>query len=789
MKKSIILFLIVNIYFSVYSQKKQFTISGYVREEISLEYLPGANIYLPSLKTGTTTNSYGFYSITLPSEDSIELVISFVGYAPVNIKVPFNRNIDLDFYLKTGNILNEITIISNKRERLSESEKMSFIKLPVDQIDRTPSILGEKDVLKVVQLMPGVQKGSEGSSGIYVRGGGPDQNLIILDDAIIYNASHLFGFLSVFNSDVLKSIELTKGGFPARYGGRLSSVLEMQMKEGNKEQWHARAGLGLLSAHATIEGPIKRKKSSMLLSARRTFADVLSSPFIKSGFPNYYFYDLNAKINFDLGPNNKLYFSSYFGQDKFMQNESSEYYVEKFGFNWNNAIGTIRWNHLFSDKLFSNASIIFSNYNFKIASNSYSKREEKDYYAEYNSGIRDFSLKYDIDFIPNTHHWIKTGFIFTNHMFNPYAFVEDDKINNNYEKKRVFMYGTESGFYIEDIWQPLTLVKVNLGFRFSNFIAEKKNYLFPEPRVTVTWRYHENSAVKCSYSEMNQYIHLLTNTGIGLPTDLWVPVTKHVKPQKSSQIAVGIVRDILEKSISISIEGYYKKMENVLGYKEGATFVVLNNASTAAEMNWQDKVTTGRAWSYGAEFLIQKNSGRFSGWIGYTLSWTPMQFDSLNFGRKFYARYDRRHDISLVTFYKISNRITLSSTWVYGTGNAITMANATYPIYTDSPVLGTRSGYWYNNSGPNRMGFDYEQKNNFRMASYHRLDFGVQFWKEKKWGERIWEISIYNAYNRKNAFFYYSSLDFNNDYPAGKGVLKQVSLFPIIPSISYNLKF
>jgi hypothetical protein len=791
MKKAILFTLIINVFSPVFSQKKNYTISGYIREAISLEYLSGANIYLPGLKTGTTANKYGFYSITLPSADSVELIISFVGYAAVNIKVPLIQNIDLNVELRPGTILKEITITSDRRERPSESVRMSAVKLPVEQIKKVPTLLGEKDVLKVLQLLPGVQKGSEGSSGLYVRGGGPDQNLIILDDATVYNASHLFGFLSVFNGDALKSVELIKGGFPARYGGRLSSVLEMQMKDGNKEKWHGSAGIGLVSANATLEGPIKKEKISILLSGRRTFADVLAAPFTKGEIPNYYFYDFNAKINFDFSRNNKLYLSSYFGKDKYNLNSKSDEYIDKFGFNWGNSTATARWNHLFSDKFFSNASLIYSNYDFNINNRSHSIKEDKDYYAEYNSGIRDFSLKYDIDFIPNPGHWFKTGVIFTDHRFNPYAFVEDDNMNEVHTRKKIYSYGIESGIYLEDTWQPFQSLKINPGLRLSHFIADKKQYLFPEPRISAAWRLNSTAAVKGSYAVMNQYIHLLTNTGIGLPTDLWVPVTDNVKPQRSSQVAFGFVKELDERNLSFSVEAYYKKMKNVIAYKQGASFVVLYDPSSAAtQMDWQKKVTVGRSWSYGAEFLVRKTSGRLTGWAGYTLSWTPMQFDSLNFGKKFYARYDRRHDISLVGFYKFSDHITFSGTWVYGTGNALTLANSTYMTSANSPDLGNSANpFCYNNLGGGYMGFEYSQKNNFRMSPYHRLDLGVQFKKEKKWGERIWEISIYNVYNRHNPFFYYSGLDFSRNLPFGVGILKQVSLFPVIPSFSYSLKF
>lgn len=767
------------------------TISGYIKEAVSGESLIGVNIYFPDRKTGTVTNSYGFYSLTLPATDSVTLIISYVGFKPEIRGIRLRENIELNIDLIPSIFLNEVTVSAERAEKQSGSVKMSTISLPVSQIKNIPSLLGEKDVMKVLQLMPGVQKGTEGSSGIYVRGGGPDQNLIILDDAIVYNASHLFGFFSLFNGDALKSVELTKGGFPARYGGRLSSVLEMNMKEGNKEEWHGEGGIGLISSRLTVEGPIKKGKSSLLLSGRRTYADIIIYPFLeKQEKTGYYFYDFNAKINYDFGRKNKLYLSGYFGKDKFYINSNYENTKENVGFNWGNATGTLRWNHLFTNKFFSNTSAIYSNYYFGIYDKFKDLLEKKNYYAEYYSGIRDFTLKYDIDYLPNPNHWIKAGAISIIHRFNPHAFVEDDATMNTHTREIKYTNGIESGIYAEDTWQPVQTVKVNAGFRFSHFLATKKQYHFFEPRVSVAWRLQNNLALKTSYSSMNQYIHMISNTGISLPTDLWVPTTDRVRPQQSQQVALGLVKDFSKPDLSFSLEGYYKKMNNVIGYKEGASFMMLDEPGSASNKKWEDNVTEGRAWSYGMEFLIQKKEGRFNGWIGYTLSWTQMQFDSLNFGKKYYARYDRRHDISVVAIYELTKRITLSGTWVYGTGNAITLPTSEYtPLehlgsnpYNPNLNSGGIDSYYFN-----QFVNDYGEKNSSRMGSYHRLDIGIQFHKNKKWGERIWEFSVYNAYNRKNPFFYYTDHKTvnNKDY----GSLIQVSLFPIIPSFTYSFKF
>ncbi len=773
--------------------QKRYTISGYVKEAGSGELLPGVIAYIPAVLTGTTTNSYGFFSITLTETDSLLIQFSFVGYTTEQRIISLKADQELNIEMNAGVLLEEVSVSAAAKERISSSVRMSNIAVPVAQIKNVPSLLGEKDVLKVIQLMPGVQKGSEGSSGMYVRGGGPDQNLIILDDAIVYNASHLFGFFSLFNGSALKSIELTKGGFPARYGGRLSSVLDMSMKEGNKEEWHGDGGIGLISSNLTVEGPLVKDKSSLLVSARRTYVDLIIAPILKitdNDNIGYYFYDLNAKVNYDFGRKNKLYLSGYFGQDKYFYKGNYDDTIEKSGLLWGNATTTFRWNHLFTSKLFSNTSLVFSNYKFGI----YSITESRDdaspgYRAEYYSGIRDLSFKYDIDYIPDTQHWIKAGVTSIYHRFNPYAYIEIDTVNLIDRDESNYINGVESAAYIEDTWTPLNELKINAGFRLSNFVADKERYWNPEPRLSISWRVDENLALKVSYASMNQYIHLLTNTGINLPTDLWVPTTDRIKPQNSRQIAAGIAKDITDKQLSISVEGYYKTMNNVIGYKEGSSFIDIEYMfSSQGSANWEDKVTSGKAWSYGAELLVQKNEGDFTGWIGYTLSWTQMRFDSLNFGRKFYARYDRRHDISLVGMYKINDNITISGTWVFGTGNAITLPVSKYEaIYPYYPGDNKNPFEPVNNYYRGQEVNEYSGKNNFRMSPYHRLDLGIQFHKKTKWGERTWDISVYNAYNRKNPFFLYQTTEEEDGKACGR--LQQVSLFPIIPSFSYSFKF
>jgi outer membrane receptor protein involved in Fe transport len=782
-------FILLSLFAQLHSQSvEKYTISGYVREVVSGESLIGVNVYLPQFKTGTVTNNYGFYSITLPASEEVLLIISYIGFSSDTAILVLNHDIELNIDLKPSIVLGEVTVSAERSERQSESVRMSSVKINVAQVKNLPSLLGEKDILKVIQLMPGVQKGTEGTSGFYVRGGGPDQNLIILDDAVVYNASHLFGFFSIFNGDALKSAELTKGGFPARYGGRLSSVLEMNMKDGNKEEWHGEGGIGLISSRMTLEGPLKKNKSSILLSGRRTYADLILKPLLlamEQDNTGYFFHDFNAKINYDFGRKNKLYLSGYFGKDKFYIKNDRPDVKENAGFLWTNATGTLRWNHLFSNKLFSNTSFVFSNYSFGIYDKYKVISEKKNYYSEYFSGIMDLSLKFDIDYIPGTDHLIKAGIISTSHRFRPYALAENDEYTNLHKRVYKTINGIESGVYIEDTWQPVQNFKINGGLRYSHFLATTEQYHNLEPRLSAALRLRSDFAIKASYSEMNQYIHLVSNTGISLPTDLWVPATDRIRPQDSRQVAAGFAKDLFKPELAISVEGYYKKMNNVLGYKEGATFLEFDSPESSAGINWEDNVTSGRAWSYGVEFLVQKKTGRLSGWLGYTLSWTQMQFDSLNFGRKFYARYDRRHDISLVGIFKINNHITISGTWVYGTGNSVTLPTSSYyaPRHIDSHRNPSHPSYDFRGT----IVKDYGEKNNFRMGSYHRLDAGIQFHKQKKHWERIWEFSVYNAYNHKNPFFYYTEnlTEKNKEY----GVLRQVSLFPVIPSFTYSLKF
>lgn len=764
------------------------TLSGYVREEGSKEFLIGVTIISKDKNIGTTTNAYGYYSIDLPEGDH-ELLYLYIGYQTHTEKITIKNNQTLTVNLKTKEKeFGEVVIKGRRTEKVSENVQMSKIEVPIATIKEIPALFGEKDVLKVLQLLPGVQSGSEGQSGLYVRGGGPDQNLIILDGATVYNAQHLFGFFSLFNGDALRSVELYKGGFPARYGGRLSSVIELNMKDGNKEKYTGEVGIGLISARGVLEGPLAKGKGSFIVSGRRTYIDVLTQPIVlafNNGNPaGYFFHDFNAKANYEIDEKNRIYLSGYFGQDKFYagykETWSGNEEQTKINFGWGNATGTMRWNHVFNQKLFSNTSLIYSNYNLGI--NVDVSENKKDLFKlRYNSGIRDWAVKQDFDWFASNNHRVRFGTQITHHLFTPQAMVLKDNFFNLEHQNKTNFNAVETGTYIEDDWKITNRLRTSIGLRLASFHVNNENYINLEPRVGASYRLRKDLSMKVAYTRMNQFIHLLSNSGIGLPTDLWVPATDRVRPQMSDQIAAGFAYDIPKMGLTIEIEGYYKTMNQIIAYREGASFLGLENIEDGnlTFSSFEDQVTSGNGYSQGFEFFIQKKEGPITGWIGYTLSKTEHLFDELNNGKPFFARYDRRHDISFVSIYKFRENINFSLTWVYGTGNAITLPIGFVP-FINGP---SNPNFNWLNSGN-----EFTDRNAFRMRPYHRADIGVQISHDRKKGVRTWEFSAYNLYSRLNPFFYYigNERDFDN---SSKPVLKQISLFPLIPSISWSFKF
>jgi len=781
------------------------TVSGHLYERGSLESLPGGLVYEPVSQKATMTNTYGFYTLTLPYRDSLYVVFNSFGFINDTLWIKSAEDVEYDAKLVKITTLEAVTITAEKRN--TEVAQMSSITLSPKEIQQVPMLFGEKDVFKTLLLLPGVQSASEGTSGIYVRGGGPDQNLIILDEATIYNANHLLGFFSIFNGDAIKSVELIKGGFPARYGGRLSSVIDINMKDGNKEDYHVEGGIGIISSNVMVEGPIIKNKASFMLSGRTTYLDLLMLPLMKllNGVSTgYYFFDLNAKFNFDLGKKDKLYFSSYFGRDKFHFTETQnygfgEYDRYKVGLYWQNATATARWNHLFTNKIFSNLSLVFSDYSmntymgYKFYEGAGNPNNET-FNSRFSSGIRDYTAKYDVSINPNPTHRILVGAAVTAHIARPNAMTMNvDTFSMRQAEKEP---GLEYALYAEDEINIRNRFRINPGLRLVGFSVPGKTWFSPEPRLSMSYNILPNLALKASYAMMSQSMILLSTSTIGLPTDLWVPVTEKIRPQRSQQVALGIHYDLKNPRLSFSIEGYYKKMDHILAYKEGASYFMtlldnlMDETTTGFQGTWTDNVTSGQGWSYGVEFLVRKEVGKFTGWIGYTLSWTKQQFDELNFGEPFFARYDRRHDVSIVLMYSPTSKINLSLSWVFATGNAVTLPTSVYPaedLYNYLGLTVPPSEYSWNYFYTIE---NYGKKNDFRMKPFHHLDIGVQFIKpHAKKGQSIFEISIYNLYNHHNPFFYFIGESYNEKTHEWTTQLQSLSIFPIIPTFTYHFKF
>ena len=737
MKKTALFILCLFVASGVFAQTKH-TISGYVEDVETGEKLIGANVYDARTLSGTTTNVYGFYSLTLPA-DSVRLAVSFIGYETDFMDIDLTGDRSINFEMQSGTVLKEVEVkASLAGEKVQERTQMSSVSIPMSQVQALPSFLGEVDVIKALQLMPGVQSGSEASSGLYVRGGGPDQNLILLDGVPVYNVSHLFGFFSVFNADAINSVELIKGGFPARYGGRLSSVVDIRMKEGNMKRFGGSVSIGLISAKATIEGPIVKDKTSFIISGRRTYIDLLMRPVIKSqndgNVVGYYFYDLNGKLNHKFSDRDRLYLSAYGGKDKFYYNEEYEYEYDdtrqeeeyKAGLRWGNITAMLRWNHIFSPKMFSNITLTYSRYALDTRTEFYNvsftsiDTTADTSFARYYSGIVDWSGKFDVDYVPTPAHYIKFGLVATHHRFKPGAqeirISENDSTGIDINLRDGFVSAGEFGAYVEDDYKISNRIKANIGLHLSGFLVNKQFYAGVQPRVSARYLVHEDWSLKASYAYMTQYIHLLSSSSaLNLPTDLWVPATENVKPQQAHQVAFGVAHTF-KNMFEVSVEAYYKKMNNLIEYREGSSYL---DGST----NWERKVANGSGDAYGTEFFVQKKTGKTTGWVGYTLSWSNRKFEDINFGETYPYKYDRRHDVAIAIIHRFNDKVELSGSWVYGTGNAVTLPTATYltasyPSPYEDP---------YNNAVNH-----YESRNGYRMNNYHRMDIGASFTKKEK---------------------------------------------------------
>lgn len=790
MKGALLLSFLFLAYFSVTAQK--ITVSGTVKDFETGENLIGVNIFDRKNQKGAVTNNYGFFSYSLFDKE-VDLIFSYVGYEHIRIPLKIEKDTILQVELRPAGILKEVVIEGQKSDPIQESTLMGTVNVPLRDIKNLPALMGEVDIFKVIQLLPGVQSGSEGASGLYVRGGSPDQNLVLLDGVPVYNASHLFGFFSVFNADAINNVELIKGGFPARFGGRLSSVIDISMKEGNMKEFKGEGSIGLIASKLTLEGPIVKDKTSFLLSGRRTYLDMIARPFIRNSSGGqedvgYYFYDLNAKVNHIFNQKNRLYLSYYGGDDKAFSsfnntwerwdNEGTTTSREEAGLGWGNNIAAVRWNHIFNQRLFANFTGTFTQYRFRLFSeydDVYTEHQGGNttrnfYTATYSSGIRDLALKADFEFIPNPQHYIRWGTMLIDHRFTPGVFISRENQSQETREGATPSDSRELSFYAEDDFNIGERFKFNVGAHFSGFRSDTRTYTSFQPRVAMRYLLDPSSSLKFSYVQMAQFVHLLTNAGLGLPTDLWVPSTDKIGPQESWQVAAGYFKN-LGWGLELSAEAYYKNMEGVIEYQDGASF--LNTTD-----DWQEKVTSGVGRSYGVEFLLQKKTGKTTGWIGYTLSKTERRFDDINFGEWFPFRYDRRHDISVTAVHKLTERIDLSGTWVFGSGSFITVPTQRYQhsltVITDP---NRRFGGLYLDH--------FESRNNFQMRNYHRMDVGINFNKTKKWGERTWNVSVYNVYSRLNPFY----MDISYNFEKQRNQLRQYSLFPIVPSVSYRFTF
>lgn len=780
--------------FSFTFGQEKYTLSGYIKDAKSGEDVIAATVFIPEIKAGAYSNEYGFYSLTVP-EGTYEVEYRYQGYETVKKTVELTSNQSMNIEMGQGSVQLEEVVISDEVEDANvTSTEVSTISVDIKKIRKMPALMGEVDVIKSIQLLPGVQGVGEGLSGYYVRGGSNDQNLILLDEATVFNASHVLGFFSVFNADALKSeTKLYKSGGPAQYGGRLASVLDLRMREGNQKRLSGNGGIGLISSRLSFEAPIIKDKSSFIVSGRRTYADV----FLKlSNNPDTrktraFFYDFNAKANYKFSDKDRIFLSGYFGKDVFK-------FEDLFGNDWGNATATLRWNHLFNEKLFSNTTLIYSdfNYGFEFGFGNNDR-------FEFRSGIRDFGGKIDFNWFANPKNQLRFGFHTTLHKFNPGSFRPISS-NSVFQELEVDSdYAVESALYLTNQQKVSDRVLLEYGIRWSffqhigpgteyefddamenttdtlEFNAGEiiQNYMGPEPRFAATFIMDEKSSFKASYTRTRQYLQLASNATASFPWDIWFPSSRHVRPQISDQVAVGYFRNFADNDIETSVELYYKWMQNQVDFKNGAELIL--NPTLETELLF------GNGWSYGTELFVKKKFGKLTGWTGYTLSWTRRQIDGINNGDPYPAKNDRRHDISVIGIYQIAKRISVSATWVYATGNAVTFPRNRAEL--EGIIIPS-----------------YSSRNQDRMPAYHRMDLACNIDFKQKEGARFGHglnISVYNVYNRKNAF----SLEFRKVSELEDNVKEKMTpeeladpdrivalkvyLFPIIPSVTYNFNF
>ncbi len=760
----------------LFAQSDRFTISGYVTDESSGETLIGTNIYVQGDSgKGAATNVYGFYSLTL-DPGTYNIVFSYLGFSDQVIQVELQDNRTLDVAMREGVELEEVVVKAKPEDSNVDDTKMGTVEVSVGQIKKLPALLGEVDVLKSIQLLPGVLSAGEGTAGFYVRGGGPDQNLVLLDEATVYNSGHLLGFFSVFNADAIKNTTLIKGGLPANYGSRLSSVVDIQMKEGNMQRFQLDGGVGIVASRATIQGPLVKGESSFIVSARRTYLLDLAQPAINnSDFAgtNYFFYDLNAKVNYRFSKRDRIFLSAYFGRDvlKYRSNERDFFFNLPYG----NATATLRWNHLFNDRLFLNVSAIYNDYDFSFEGG------QADFSVDVASGVRDGNFKLDFDYYPNPAHSIKYGVHYTYHKLIPNvanATNGEETFTNALEPK----YAHESGIYLLDDWRVSDRLSINAGLRFSLFtqlgpytsLIDEREYEQGEPVITYTgWeprlsarlKLSSTTSLKGGITVTNQYLHLVSNSTSTLPADVWLPSTEYIKPQRVVQFALGYFQNFNDNTYATSIETYYKDLDNQIDYREN----YVNNAADDLESEF----VFGEGRAYGLELFVNKRKGDLTGWIGYTLSRTERQFPDINDGNVFPAVYDRRHDLSVVANYTLGRKWEVGGAFIYGTGQAYTPLKSLY--FIDQNLVQ-----------------DYGIRNSARIRPYHRLDLSLIFTPKPESESKFvstWAFSVYNVYNRRNPFFIYYDFETNSTTGTAQAQAFRVSLFPIIPSITWNFSW
>ncbi len=749
---------------------------GYVQDGRTGEKLVGATVRLLTKPTGTVTNRYGFFSLSVAPGDSI--VISYIGYQSGRfsgqaasagpITVPLTPDVTE---------LNSVTVKQSTGKDTYDEATMGRFVIPLDVVRKAPALLGENDILKTIQMLPGVQAGTEGTVGLNVRGGSPDQNLVLLDGIPLYNLNHLFGFFSVINTDAVAQADFLKGSIPARYGGRLSSVLDITMREGNQQRWKGNASLSPIAGRLTLEGPIKKDVGSVLVSARRTWLDALYWLSNKVGGNNnssgYGFYDINAKINYKLGTKDRIYLSFYTGSDAFGTKSQLSNADYSNTFDWGNRTLGFRWNHLYSSKLFGNVTASLTNFSYNLSENY--QAGNRFYVNRVKSGIRDLSLRADFDYFASTNHAIKFGGSYTNHTFSPEIKQFRASTADTTYAPTPPILTDELTAYAEDDWTISRRLRANVGVHYANQFVNGRVWQSVQPRISARYLLGSTSALKASYNQMTQFLHLLTNSSVGLPTDLWVPVTDRIPPEKADWWSVGYSQTF-RRDWNVSVEVYYKRLQNVLDYKEGTTF--LNKFNTA----WYDRVSIGKGTSYGAEFYLEKTAGRTKGWLSYTLSKTDRQFDDINGGRPFPFKFDRRHNLAIVVSHDLGKNKTLSANFVYNIGTALTVTGNRYlgavpgsdiiSQATTDPYQWPTAQFYYNLP-------DFQDRNNFRTPAYHRLDVSYRTTKQRAHGQRSWVIACYNVYNRLNPFYLYYD----------KAQLTQFTLVPIIPSVTYQYDF